>query len=293
MRGRLSSLSTTCKRFAAILRKCDVEAFLNIGRIYAEIAPMEKRVDMHINLLRREEFRELECVSDAVKMQSQFDHLSETYFHNFDYDLGERELGYALSFDHDLEMFAASVGLIKTTVAAILKDNGMQPYLGLCAYTDSCAADVAIDMGGADAEVEFFEPLQKALDLSRSAKVLAKKLIKRVEDLTQDSMALKAHLVPQLQALTNIVPELVNFGISVSSEVSTLGHSQGLMLLPVGPTRHAAHQRRTRCEVCLPALHSPVICQAERCVYRWQGEQRGRGIMGLRRRVPRPSYSGG
>ena len=57
-------------------------------------------------------------------MQSQFDHLSETYFNNFEFDLGEREMGYALSFDHDLEMFAASVGLIKTSVEAVLKDKG-------------------------------------------------------------------------------------------------------------------------------------------------------------------------
>ena len=67
MRGRLSSLSTTCKRFASILRRCDVESFLNIGRIYPEIAPMEKRIDMHIDLLRREEFRDAECVTDAAK----------------------------------------------------------------------------------------------------------------------------------------------------------------------------------------------------------------------------------
>lgn len=59
------------------------------------------------------------------RIQSQFDHLSETYFNNFEYDLGERELGYALSFDHDLEMFAASVGLIKTSVATVLKDKGV------------------------------------------------------------------------------------------------------------------------------------------------------------------------
>ncbi|OSD01208.1 dynactin [Trametes coccinea BRFM310] len=202
MRGRLSSLSTTCKRFAAILRKCDVEAFLNIGRIYPEIAPMEKRIDMHIDLLRREEFRELECVSDAAKMQSQFDHLAETYFNNFEYDLGERELGYALSFDHDLEMFAASVGLIKTSVQAVLKDN-----------------DVELDLGSVDPEQDFFTPLQKLLDQCRSAKVLSKKLTKRLEDLTQDSMALKPVLVPQLQALNNTVPELVNFGISLAQLV--------------------------------------------------------------------------
>ena len=69
--------------------------------------------------------------------------------------MGERELGYALSFDHDLEMFAASVGLIKTSVDAIMKDE-----------------DVEVDLGELDAEVEFFSPLQKLIDLSRSAKVI-------------------------------------------------------------------------------------------------------------------------
>jgi dynactin 1 len=70
MRGRISALSTLCKRFAAVMRRCDVESFLNIGRLYAEIAPMEKRLDMHIDLLRRDEFREMECVSDVVKYDS-------------------------------------------------------------------------------------------------------------------------------------------------------------------------------------------------------------------------------
>ena len=142
MRGRLSSLSTLCKRFAAILRRCDVDSFLNIGRLYQEIAPMEKRIDMHIDLLRREEFREMECVNDVVKcvlisirnrgmanfifhrIHAQFDHISETYFAGFDFDLGERELGYALSFDHDLDMFAASLGLVKTSIEAAMKEDG-------------------------------------------------------------------------------------------------------------------------------------------------------------------------
>lgn len=58
-------------------------------------------------------------------MQAQFDHLAETYFSGFDFDLGERELGYALSFDHDLDMFAASLGLVKTSIEAVMKDDGM------------------------------------------------------------------------------------------------------------------------------------------------------------------------
>ena len=67
MRGRAAGLAILCKRFAAILRRCDPTSFLNIGRIYPEIAPMEKRIDMHIDLLRRDEFREMEFVGDIVK----------------------------------------------------------------------------------------------------------------------------------------------------------------------------------------------------------------------------------
>ncbi|KAI6120904.1 dynein associated protein-domain-containing protein [Pisolithus croceorrhizus] len=202
MRGRAAYLSTLCKRFAAVLRRCDPASFLNAGRIYPEVAPMEKRIDMHVDLLRRDEFREMEFVSDVLKLQSQFDHLAETYFNGYDYDLGERELGYALSFDYDLDAFAASIGLTKTSVASILHDE-----------------DVVLDMGGYDPETELFEPLQKLLDQCKSAKVLSRKLTKRLEEVIQDSAALKAHLVPQLKSLSNAVPELVNFGISLAQQV--------------------------------------------------------------------------
>jgi hypothetical protein len=42
-----------------------------------------------------------------------------------------------------------------------------------------------------------------------------RKLTRRIEDLTHDSSALKSHLMPQLKVLTNMIPEIVNFGISV------------------------------------------------------------------------------
>jgi len=146
MRGRIAGLSTLCKRFAKVLKCVTVETFLNVGgRIYPEVKAVEKRIDMHVDLLRRDEFREMECVSDIAKyvsplflgfkkasvdsktifrIQAQFDHLAETYFDGFEFDLGEKELGYAVSFDLDLDMFSASVALAKTCVATIQDDEG-------------------------------------------------------------------------------------------------------------------------------------------------------------------------
>ncbi|KAJ2917876.1 hypothetical protein MD484_g2604, partial [Candolleomyces efflorescens] len=202
MRGRISGLSTFCKRFAAILRRTDVETFLNIGRIYPEIAPLEKRIDMHIDLLRRDEFRDMECVSDVMKIQAQFDHVAETYFRGYEHDLAERELGYVLALDHDLDMCAASLGLTKTSIDVIVQDE-----------------DSVLDMGGYNVQEALFEPLQKVLDQCKSAKNLSKKLIKRIEDLSADSAAVKAHLLPQMKGLTDHVSELVNFGISLAQQV--------------------------------------------------------------------------
>jgi dynactin 1 len=71
MRTRISGLSTLCKRIAAILRRCDVETFLSIGHLYADCAPREKRLDMHIDLLRRGEFRDVECVKDIERYEGE------------------------------------------------------------------------------------------------------------------------------------------------------------------------------------------------------------------------------
>ncbi|KAJ3503186.1 hypothetical protein NLJ89_g8547 [Agrocybe chaxingu] len=202
MRSRISGLSTLCKRFAAVLRRCDVETFLNMGRLYPEIAPLEKRVDMHIDLLRRDEFRDMECVSDIVKIQAQFDHLAEAYFDGFETDLAERELGYVTAFDHDLDMFAASIALTRTSVSSLIKEE-----------------EIVLEMGGYDIDQELFNPLVTLLNRCKSAKTVSKKMIKRLEDLAQDSAAVKPHLIPQMQNLSNYVEELVNFGIAVAQQI--------------------------------------------------------------------------
>ncbi|KAI0030979.1 dynactin [Vararia minispora EC-137] len=201
MRGAIAALAVVCRRFAAILRRCDVESFLSIGRLYPEIAPMEKRIDMHIDLLRREEFREMECVSDISKMQAQFDHLAETYFQGFECDLGERELGFVVAFDHDLDIYASAVGLTKTSVAEALKDD-----------------DLVSETNGIDPETEIFQPMQRILDQCKGAKVVSKKLTRRMEDLLVDSCALKPHLAVELKQLANRVSELINFGIAVAQQ---------------------------------------------------------------------------
>ena len=67
-------------------------------------------------------------ISDRLsRISNQFEHLSEMYLPNSDFDLGERELGLALSLDHDIDFFASAMAWTKTSLLEIFKDDG-QPH---------------------------------------------------------------------------------------------------------------------------------------------------------------------
>jgi dynactin 1 len=77
-------------------------------------------------------------------------------------------------------------------------------------------------MGDEELESELIAPLQKILDQCRNVRTVARKLVKRVEDLTNDSSALKPIFIPRLSHLTgpNGLMELaLKFGVQLAQQV--------------------------------------------------------------------------
>jgi dynactin 1 len=77
-------------------------------------------------------------------------------------------------------MFAASISLARTSVAGLVKEDGMLffpiPIFGLhssCHFPTSLV-DVVLEMGGYDIDQEFFEPLNGVLNRCKSAKNLSR-----------------------------------------------------------------------------------------------------------------------
>ena len=113
-------------------------------------------------------------ITGCDRIQAQFNHLAETYFKAFDFDLGERELGLVLSLDHDLDVYASSMGLTKTAVEAILNDEGRVFPAYSCLADYIVMLDVACDLDGMEPEKSFLEPIQKSLDQCKNAKIVAR-----------------------------------------------------------------------------------------------------------------------
>lgn len=77
-------------------------------------------------------------------------------------------------------------------------------------------------MGDEELEVELISPLQKILDQCRNVRTVARKLVKRVEDLTNDSSALKPIFIPRLSHLTGpqgLMELALKFGVQLAQQV--------------------------------------------------------------------------
>ena len=154
-------------------------------------------------------------------MVNQFEHLAELYLTGANFDLGERELDLALALDHDVDFFASTMAWTKTSLLEIFKDDGTYTTGYVLAFADS-HSDIDNEMGDEELETELISPLQKLLDQCGHVRTVARKLVKRVEDLTNESAALKAEFIPRLSHLTGgsgLMELALKFGIQLAQAI--------------------------------------------------------------------------
>ncbi|TKA50209.1 hypothetical protein B0A53_06443 [Rhodotorula sp. CCFEE 5036] len=164
-RSKLDHFAALNKRFSAHLRRCPPATFLKMGSVYREVASTEKRIDAYVEALRREELQEISCAKDLEGIIAQTEHLAETVLRDLDpmLDLFERESACVGSLDLDLDTIAVAAGFAKQTVAAISREP--------------------VELGGGDLDDAIFKPLQNLVNYSRNAKVLIKKMRRRLDEL--------------------------------------------------------------------------------------------------------------
>lgn len=86
-------------------------------------------------------------------------------------------------------------------------------------------------------------------------------MIKRLEDLSQDSAAVKAHLLIQIHSLSNLSGELINFGFSVCWTISMISLSQTDLAITACPTNLTTFEGCEIDESTLPTNHYTWRCQ--------------------------------
>lgn len=94
-------------------------------------------------------------------------------FSRDDLDLGERQLGFALAFDCDLDNFAAAIGFSKAITMALASEDGMLTF-GFSTdrklAEDITFLDLVIEYGTSSLEEAVYDPVQRILNQVRMVK---------------------------------------------------------------------------------------------------------------------------
>ena len=216
MRHSLAHFSALSRQIAAVIGRGTMEMFLKAGRMYKQLFSIEKRVDLYVDALRKEELKEAECASDFQRFIKQLEDFSFALGEDAgDADLSAKEVGSATLFEHDLDTLYAALGFTKQTVAALHLD-----------------ASVEWELSGRSVDEVIFSPLQQLIDNIKTAKVPARKLIRRLEVLYTNDEAIKMEAIYSLPSLGQTSSQLVSFATQLASSTNAYVHEVRTAKMP-------------------------------------------------------------
>lgn len=243
MRHSLAHFIASARQIAALVQLASIPTFLKSGRMFKELTSVERRIDHFIDLLRREELKEDDCANEYrrfVKMLEDYEYaLLDGSSEAPDSDLAAKELGSAILFDLDLDTIAAALGFSKQSVASLYNEYQKQtPRNPTAALGDTSmdsaaqSAAAAAAAAGTTSEIEMrmhdldisnllFEPLQDLINHLRSAKVPARKLVRRLSTLFSNEEAVKMDAIVRLPGLGKLSSELVTFATTIATAFTT------------------------------------------------------------------------
>lgn len=214
MRRSLAYFAVISRQITALLQLAPVGVFLRGGRMYRELAGVEKRIDSFIEALRREELKEAECRKEFDRFLKQFEEFASALVEDYpdsDADLAAKEVGVAVLIDHDLDTLVAALGFAKQSIATLWEDP-----------------EVEWDQNGGSIEEDIFDPLQRLVDQVRGTKVPARKVLRRLSHLFSNDEAVKLDAIMIFPSISQLSAQLVQFAVylaqstaAYSSEVRT------------------------------------------------------------------------
>ncbi|KAI9618516.1 hypothetical protein H4Q26_012337 [Puccinia striiformis f. sp. tritici PST-130] len=169
-----------------------------MGGVYQELLLAEKKMDVFIDACKREELKEGDIGKEIERFLPQLRHLAEVYMSESDYDVAELQYGDIYTLDVDLDSILVCIAFAKQTITAIEKDGQSDPNTDL--------SDIV------------FRPLQNLLAQARTAKVISKKLLRRLQDLMRQSCSLNPNHSNAITVLKDNTYDLAN----VSSRTADL-----------------------------------------------------------------------
>ncbi|KAG0363915.1 hypothetical protein BG005_003735 [Podila minutissima] len=191
MRQKLAWFGDMAKRFVSYIEGCPVEVFAKMGQVYHDLVGTERRLNTWMEMLRKEELKESDCIVDLQRAISQLDHLAESFLSNTKLDLVDRYQGVARALDFNLDRMFVNL----TSVASLFKSSEDGVRL---VDTDDIQYQIIHSVNNLGAQV-------------KSGKATTRKLLRKLDELALQSSVVKPECFSQYKNACQASSKLGDF----------------------------------------------------------------------------------
>ncbi|ORZ03356.1 dynein associated protein-domain-containing protein [Syncephalastrum racemosum] len=203
LRQRAGWLGDLAKRFVTFIKHCRPEVFIRMGQVFHDLVGTERRLNGIVELLRTDELNETECIMDLQRMMAQLEHLTEVYLvQNGETILVDQFFGLTRALDFNADRMTVELTYIKQAVQNAVKEN------------------IVVTEGQERLDMDYYEPLKRLVSDAKNSKIMAKKILRQLEDLSEQALMLKSEHLHRFKTLHAISSKLSQFCYESYREIS-------------------------------------------------------------------------
>ncbi|KAG9326764.1 hypothetical protein KVV02_008654 [Mortierella alpina] len=200
VRQKLAWFGDLAKRFVSYVEGCPVEVFAKMGQVYHDLVGTERRLNTWVELLRKEELKESDCVVDLQRAIAQLDHLADTFLVNTKLDLVDRYSGAIRAVDLNFDRVFVNL----TDVASMFKSSEDGVRL---VDTD-------------DVQYQIVHTVNSLSTQAKSGKAITRKLLRKLDELASRASVIKPECFAQYKNACAASTKLGEFSHEVRMRIS-------------------------------------------------------------------------
>ncbi|KAK3683926.1 dynein associated protein-domain-containing protein [Podospora appendiculata] len=202
---KLTWVSAMCERFVNGISHCSLGEFAKYEGALYELEPVERALNGWIDGLRRDELKEKQCATELQRTIALMTHLGEVHISNdlesFADDVHMRALLMQSRLESAAVSFTATKGMVQRIVPSEAEEEELAQY--------------------------FLKKAEAVVSQTRSAKVIAGKAVRALEDLKTRSLSLMPETLDAFESCEVATQELANMARSIGLELHRLLHEEG------------------------------------------------------------------
>lgn len=201
---KLTWLATMCRRFVDSISHCSLEQFASYAGALHELEPVERALNGWIDALKRDELNEKQCSAELQRTIALMTHLSEVHIsgdlQSFANDIHTKALLMQTHLESAAVAFATTASMVQARVAHSDDDELAQ---------------------------HFVKKAEGVIAHTRSAKVLAGKTARALEDLKTRSLSLLPETLEAFEQCQSATSELADMSRRIGLDLHGMLHEEG------------------------------------------------------------------